>query len=68
VSADRALVPLVLGAGGMLGGAVTEALEALARISPPEPIRSLRRAPVRTPCAGPAPATTTSPGGWVSRS
>jgi len=27
VSADRALVPLVLGAGGMLGGAVTEALE-----------------------------------------
>ena len=27
MSADRALVPLVLGAGGMLGGAVTEALE-----------------------------------------
>jgi DNA-binding transcriptional ArsR family regulator len=47
---------------------VARALEALAAIAPPAPVRSLREGTRPTPCARPAPAMTTSRGGSASRS
>ena len=51
----------------LAGPSVAHALEALARLAPPEPVRSLRQG-TRTRCAAPIPATTTWPGGSVSSS
>ena len=51
----------------LAGPAVAHALEALARLAPPEPVRSLRQG-TRARCAAPVPAITTWPGGSVSSS
>lgn len=54
----------------LAGPSVAHAREALARLAPPRPSRCARcaRAPARTRCAAPIPATTTWPGGSVSSS
>jgi len=52
----------------LAGPHVGELIEVLARLAPHAPVRSLRDGTRAHTCVRPAPATTTSPAAWASRS